>query len=459
MDCRYQGEYQELPGIVAQALFEEGWRMTAALSDEYSGSRPQQKSAAGKSNFWPTLFIVSLALPMSYYIGPLRLSVYRIILAAVLVPCLIKWLSGSAGKIRSYDVYLMLYVAWAVLSLFVIMGFDNGFEPAGMLLIETLGAYMLARCYIRDLASFRHFVKTLFIVVVVLTPFAAAESVLNTPILFNFFAKFGSMATVTDMDFRLGFRRAQAAMEHPILFGVFCSCAFSLCFYSYKSSWSVLAGPTRAAIVAFGAFCSLSTGAYLSIVVQTLLIAWDKSMKFLGRRWLVLLGLFVCAYILVDALSNRSPFEVFTSYLTFNESTSYNRILIWRYGMEQVMLTPIFGIGESGDWIRPWWMHPSMDNYWLVIAVSYGLPAFVLFTMSFISLGIRTGKQALSSIEVQNARTALWITLVALSFSICSVHLWNATYVLFMFLIGSSAWIVDVDNSPAPPSKVKTKPD
>ena len=72
-----------------------------------------------RSTFWPVLFILTLALPVSYYVAAMRLSPYRLVLLVMLVPCLIQWASGKAGKIRSFDIFLLLYVVWCAISMFV----------------------------------------------------------------------------------------------------------------------------------------------------------------------------------------------------------------------------------------------------------------------------------------------------------------------------------------------------
>ena len=117
--------------------------------------------------------------------------------------------------------------------------------------------------------------------------------------------------------------------------------------------------------------------------MQTGLIGWEVLTRGIRARWRLLSLGCVLAYFSIDLLSNRTPFHVIVTYLTFNVQTGYNRILIWQYGSAEVLRHPIFGIG-LGDWERPAWMSSSMDNFWLVIAVRYGLPAFILICRAVI---------------------------------------------------------------------------
>ena len=61
--------------------------------------------------------------------------------------------------------------------------------------------------------------------------------------------------------------------------------------------------------------CSLSSGAILSVAVQTMLIVWDKITASVARRWAIL------SLLLLPILPRRHPssaLEVFISYLTFS---------------------------------------------------------------------------------------------------------------------------------------------
>jgi O-Antigen ligase len=409
------------------------------------------KKVVKKSAFWPILFCVLLVIPVNFDIGTLRISPFRILLLLLLVPSLFNWLRGKAGKKIAADYFMLLFMVWCVIAIFVVMGGEGGVQPAGMWMIETLGAYFLGRVYIRDEVIFRKVVKVLFFSVLLLLPLAAAESILNRAVALNFFNNFGRTFPIHEMEFRMGLRRAQGVFEHPILFGVFCSSVFSFAFYvlggaklRFGSAWRIL-------VSVFATFFSLSTGAFIAIAIQSILIAWDFLMRKAKKKWTILTIIVIFLYVSVDALSNRSPAEVFITYLTFNLGSSYNRVLIWQYGTQQVFLTPWFGTGIPGDWIRPIWMHSgSLDNFWLLMAVRHGLPAAILIMLVCWTMMRRVGKTHLLDPQLLNARKGLLFALIAMSVSLCTVHLWSATYCLFIFLLGSGSWLIEAGvNRPA----------
>lgn len=390
------------------------------------------------------IFIFSLAVPIVFHLGSLRLSPYRLLLIITFIPCLMAWLSQSMGRIRLPDIFMLLAATWGAVALVTQDGIDSGLQSAGIFVIETFGTFLFARRYIRDIFAFRRMVGCLVLMVLFLLPFAVYENVTGSPILIELFGKVFSVHGIVDSEPRLGLRRAQGPFDHFILFGVVCSSAFALSFYVFGAKRAQ--GRLASVLVAMAAFSSLSSGALLSLVVQTMLIVWDKIMVSVARRWAILATIIIIAYFVVDLTSNRTPFEVFISYLTFNADTSYMRVHIWNYGTQAVMQHPIFGIGLN-DWERPAWLGGSIDNFWLVNAVRYGIPGFLFMAAGFLSVCFGLGRLRNLPFQVAQCRKALIITLCGLAFASCTVHLWNAPYVLFIFLLGSGMWMFDHRNS------------
>jgi hypothetical protein len=392
------------------------------------------------------IFVFSLVVPINFHLDPLRLSPYRLVLIATFVPCLVAWLSGSTGRIRLPDIFMLLTALWSAVALLSVHGIDGGLQTAGIFVIETFGAYLFAKRYIRDIFAFQHMVKCLVLMVLFLFPFAVYENLTASPILIKLFKVVFSVFETFPPEFRYGLSRAQVVFEHPILFGVVCSSAFALSFY--VSSARPL-GRLAPGLVAITTFSSLSSGPLLSLAVQFALIVWDKVTARLARRWLTLATLAIVAYAATGLLSNRSAIEVFVSYLTFDPDNAYTRIYIWDFGSQSVMNNPLFGIGLN-DWERPEWLGGSMDNFWLVTAVRYGFPGFLFLFCSFVSVCLGLGRIRKLSFQAAQCRKALIITLLGIAVAGITVHFWNATYVVFIFLLGSGMWLLEHGSRAAP---------
>ena len=246
---------------------------------------------------------------------------------------------------------MLLTATWGALVLFSQHGVDKGLQSAGIFVIETFGTFLFARRYIRDVFAFQRMVKVSRADGHFSSAIRLYENVAGSPILIELFGKIFSVYDIVGSELRFGLRRAQGTFEHSILFGVVCSSAFALSFYVFGAT-ARLGGDWQSGLVAMAVVTSLSSGALLSLVVQAMLIVWDKVTASVARRWGILATVVIIAYFVVDISSNRTPFDVFISYLTFNADTSYMRVHIWNYGTQSVMQHPIFGIGLN-EWERP----------------------------------------------------------------------------------------------------------
>ncbi len=407
----------------------------------------QQKEATAKQkvHVWPMLFVFVMAMPFVINLGTLHLTPYRLFLFAMFFPAVIGWMFSKAGAKRTADYYIIAYTIWVQIAIVGADGFDVSIEPIGIAAIESMGAYFLGRTFIRSQYQFRSFIKTFLFVLVCLLPLAIAEALTRRTIALDLMGKILKTLPGAQLDNpgRLGMRRAQVTFEHPILYGLYATYGFSLATYGLERGLVSVKSGFRGVLAAFCVFFSLSTGAFLVVATQILLSGWEIFTRTVKSRWKIIISGFVIVFVTIDVLSDRTPFQVFISYLTFDQSTSYYRVLIFRYGMEQIWRTPVFGIGFTGDWERPFYMQASMDNYWLLLAVRHGIMAFVLFLVAVIYILRDIGRAQLHTQELKNIRYAWMFCIISMFVGICTVHLWGATYVLFMFMLGAGMWLAD----------------
>lgn len=168
-------------------------------------------------------------------------------------------------------------------------------------------------------------------------------------------------------------------------------------------------------------------------------------------RWWLLLGLFVIAWIVIDLLSNRTPIQVFMSYATFSAHTAYWRGIIFEWGLANVIGStekgivgsPLFGIGLN-DWVRPWYMYSgSMDNFWLVMAVRYGIPGLLLLAVGYVWAIVLIMRRDFADDAVLTHIRRAWVfTFFGLTFTLCTVHVWTSIYSFVFFILGTGIWMI-----------------
>ncbi len=420
---------------------------SAAATLTADGSR--RLAPSGGTTAAIILLVVVIFLPNIWTLGSLNLSPALLYLILGFVPLLGFWLAGRAGSRLLSDWLVLGFAAWAAGTRFILLDTGAALEPAGVVLLQTAGAYLAGRVLVRDLAATRLAFGAAIIGVIAMLPFLLWEAVTGTKPLLDLAGLFGSTLTATHMDPRWGFSRAQGGFEHPILLGIYCATLVSPALFLFDGPRGRALRWVGTPCVAIAAVTSLSTGALLSMNTQIALIGWNALLREVRKRWTTLLWLVAALYVAVDTLSNRTPFHLFVDYATFNSQSSYNRILIWEFGSAAVMQSPLLGHGTD-DWERPAFMHASMDNFWLVIAYRYGVTGVALLLGAFLFTIVKIARWPSPGGDFDRARYGVLFALVATMIAIVSVHLWNNSYIWLIFMLGAVSWMVDVPSSAAP---------
>ena len=390
-------------------------------------------------------FFMAMMLPtaVSLNLGGLRLSAYRIVLIVMIVPMMVQLLSGQRGRINLFDMLLFAHCSWALLALIKWAGLAQGIETGGIYIVECAGAYLLGRIYIRSSDDFTAMSRAYVSIVLATLVFTVPEALTGIHILHDGISSAVGGPRAPFIEPRMGLERTFGPFDHPILYGVFCASSFSLaCFVLAQRQLMKFGNLTKIAGVVLATFMSASGGPYLVLMMQGFVASWERVLGKIQGRWAALFSLFAAAYVAIDLFSTRTPFHVFVTYFTFSKQSAYNRILIFEYGTAEVARHPIFGIG-LGEWERPPWMSDSMDNFWLATAVRYGLPALLFLLALLFGLVWSVGQRKNLPPDWKRARHAWAFTLFGITVAAATVHLWNALFVLFFFLLGSGAWLLD----------------
>ena len=410
-----------------------------------SGSVRRRMPAAKPGSRAVTFLLIALAVPVILPLGPFNMSVYKVALLLLFFPAFFRWLGGQAGRIRPADVLILLFCLWVVLTYAIMHPPGKWIERGVLLVLETFGAYVIARTYIRSRADFEQFVRTFCILIAFLGSFGLIEALRGSNPINDILDPVFQVVRSKPMEPRFGLNRASGPFDHSILFGVFCSLGMALSFFvlgfrdaKQKGSrlWTMMVG--------LAVFVSLSVGAYLSVIVQVALASWDYVLRKVPARWWILFLGFSSIYIFLELASNRGPLKLFFSYATFSPQAAYIRLDIWNYGVQNVWANPIMGLGiDSWNWKRPDWLPPSVDNMWLLIAMRHGLVGVGLLVAGYLSIVVPLARRQFQDARLQAYRKAALFTIFAVSLATFTVHLWEAPYVMFNFIFGAFVWMLD----------------
>jgi hypothetical protein len=406
-----------------------------------------------------TLLILAICAPpeASLFIGSLRLMMHRVVLVIFTIPALLILLQSKGLRFKLFDALFLAYNAWILLVFMVHLGPMDGLQFGGSLILESLGAYVVARAYIRTLEQYEAAIGVLLLTIGMVGLLAAPEAILRSHFIHQWMGPLTGINIVIYDEVRRGLLRAAATFEHPILYGAYTSSIVAMVWFSAareKQRWRNLGLMTGATIFA------MSSAPLNAIVIQGLLGWMNKLTRGFPYRGAILGSAALIGYILISLLTGRSPFAFIAMNIALDPSTAYHRVLIWTYGVASVENHWLFGLG-LGDWVRPAWMHSaSVDAFWLLIPMRAGVPSIVLLcAASWMLFAAVNAKRKGRERAVRKAALGWSISFVAVAFTGFTVHYWDALHAYFFLLLGMGAWLGDLPKQHRPkPAAPSTAP-
>jgi len=307
---------------------------------------------------------------------------------------------------------------------FIINHGAQGVEPAVIVAIETLLPYLMIRVYVVGEEQILKVIKAYLITILFLPLFTIPENMYGFS-LFN--EVFG---TVIQGEQRLGLYRAQGPFDHPILLAIYCGVSLVLAETLPEF------GKVKKGIIITATLSALSSIGFILLGLQIGVLKLRKHFNLSIKQYLIIA---LAGYVLVEIVANSSALSIVFRYLTLNPQTGYFRMMIWDYGLDNVFNNPWFGLGFS-DWVRPSWMPPSIDSFWLLVSVRHGVPVFLFLLL--ISLTVFKGVNKNKEISVYLA-----ISFFVFCIGGLTVHFWNSAYILFFIILGLNVNAADIQSS------------
>lgn len=400
-----------------------------------------------------TLVIASFLCPteLSLFLGGLRLPPHRIALIILFPIAVYRLLFSRKVRLQGFDLVFVAFNIWTVAVFTSHNGAPDGLVYGGSLALESLGAYLVARAYVRDYQSLTASLKVMLLAIATAALIALPESLLGQNFAHDILRAMTGYVHPVGVETRLGLTRAYSTFDHPIHYGTFCAGLLTLLLYSERRQNRRYG---RASIIGGATFLGLSSAPMLCLALQFAMMAWDQVTRGIRSRALITFALVAGVYIGVSLVSDRGPIGLIATGLTLDSWTGYYRMQIWIHGLENVWANPWTGIGLA-DWDRPWWMvSDTVDAFWLVVAMREGIPAFLLLTLAIAMLVAAAVSKGLSTPDRETHRILRgWlISLIALCLIGATVHFWNVLHAYFFFFLGMGGVLADPARRKAKPS-------
>lgn len=386
------------------------------------------------------ILFASLLMPTNFsvYIAELRFAPYRFVLILAFFPCMFRLASGTCGKMILTDWLVFAFAIWNMVVLAYHHGMDVMLKSGGVQSLELVGAYLIARTAIRTRAQFIGTMTGVLISVSLLVPFTVYESVTGHHLIKQTAAQIMGGSFSSRIEPRLGFTRAFGSFDHPILWGTFAASAIGIGWGLFQIRAKVV-DLLALCLVVVGTLSSVSSGALVAVWAQFVAIGYERITRSIPSRWTIFWFGLIAGYAVIELGSTRSAFVAVTTRISFSSGTAYGRAQIFHYGMQNIKANPIMGIGLN-EWSRPGWLSTSVDNFWLLTTMMYGVPGFLMLAGAVLYVLLARWKQCQGADYM--LRFGWTVTMAGLIVAGGTVHYWNNIYVYFTFLIGCGAVFV-----------------
>ena len=412
-------------------------------------------AAPARTGLSPLLIItvICLILPVNFTIGSLYLTPSRVLFMFTTPILFLMWANGRFGKPLVVDWFIMLYMGWFALA-YTIHHPDQAVTFVPLTIFILLGGYLTARATIRSTAQFISLAKLFAFLVVLCLPAAVYEAVTGDIFIVPYIEALG-LGSIRDVNYccRFGLDRAQVFTVHPIHFGIFASLPLAVYFLGCANHISIFFRSIVVVLVGITCFMSVSSGPFFSMLFQVMLVTYAVIFRNRETLWRDLLIVSAVGYTILELLTTHFAFYAIAFRLAFNPATAGMRNAILTYGIDQVAVTPFFGIGWRCPPTFQWWMTCSVDNFWLVTPIQYGLPALVGVAGAFLWSMFKSGGGFARGSDAYNVRVSWTILLVSLSLSLATVTIWSEVQSMVFLFLGAGQFLfygVANDSAPAP---------
>ncbi|TRD11662.1 O-antigen ligase family protein [Erythrobacter insulae] len=357
---------------------------------------------------------------------------YRIFLIVAAVFIALSMIKG-AFRFRWPDIAMIAAIGWICLAMSMTSETDEAITGSAAHAIDIGFAYFFARLTISSPRALRVFLLLILPGLLALGILLAVEAVTHTHILQPIFANITGAPFHYGSTPRLGLLRAQGPFAHPILAGIFLASFLPLYWLAGLRDRAKFSG-------VFAAICSIvtvSSATFLALAAGGFLLAYNwatERVENISWRFLFMLAAF--GLFAAEIGTKSGSFSLLVRFASLNAMSAYNRVMIWEHGSQNVIDNPWFGIGYS-DWARPVWMGDSLDNFWLLTAVRFGVVPVLLFTFMVGSALIVLVLRSLRSSPLDaRLERGVAIALAVFALGLISVSIWLSPLVWFFMLLG-----------------------
>ena len=378
------------------------------------------------------LYLSFLPNEIAIFLGGVRMEPYRLFLIGYFIYALV---NGKNTLQHGFERYLVAALVWVALSNIVRRGGD-GIEPSVIYFLEVWVGYLIGRNAITSIAVFKRYIENYLLLLLIVVPFAIYESQTGHRILHVWASKLSGVYAEHYLGpdyFRYGVHRSSTIFSHPILYSV---CASVLFTYVISKAYGGAKKALYSIAVVTSLLTAMTSAGFLMVFLAIILIVIERLSKTINilKPMILYGGAFML--VVIELLSDRGAVKFIMSSLALNPQTAYMRYAQYEYSKDDIMANPLWGTG--GEWTRPLGIPGSIDNYWIVMALQFGL--FNLVMMVLFWVGLARGLYV-----IRNASSYFfyaYVSMTALGIAALTVHFFDRAQILAYMLLGTYSGLI-----------------
>lgn len=366
-----------------------------------------------------------------FILGGIRVEPYRVLLLVYLI---LGFQNLIQEKYQLKELYLLIFLLLASISLLVNHG-TSGIQSSIILFLETFICYFIGKQVTKNNGKLglRWLLGAFLVGYLIMVPLAIIESQNGYRITHVIASKLAGTWTepyLGDSYIRYGLYRSSVIFSHPILYSIIAALFFLLSIrlfpkvkqrvYSYIAYLTAL-------------ITAVTSAGILMVCVQFGLIIIERLRRLIPNIYNYVISLGVIIIILLELFSTRGAIKVVMTIIALNPYTAWARYNQWTEAWDDVAENWYLGIGFN-DWSRPFWMPDSIDSYWLLMFLRFGLIA----TSFLILFWFATTRDLYVAYRKHNDKTLfyMFIAVVSLIIGVITVALFDRALLIAFFTLG-----------------------
>ncbi|WP_226666432.1 hypothetical protein [Microbulbifer aggregans] len=381
------------------------------------------------------LMLIAVALPGAQRIAILSLD-FTFVRIMILATLFVAMLHGQLRTIRwgMPDTLIALAAAWSLLATGVLSGGLAGVVTSAGGAIDTFGAYLLGRAYLRSYQDMRRVLLCFAVVSIPMLAFFALEQLSGR----NLFSIFGGVPEETML--RNGRLRAQGPFSHPIMAGI-CWATIVPCLIAL---WQGKTGARLLISAAIVAMPLIVVASASSTPVVALMCGYIGLALYAWRRYMRPMFMAMAAVLLILQLSmEMSVWHLISRIDIAGGSTGWHRYNLIQQAINHFSEWWAFGTNTTGHW---GWGLQDITNQYVLEGVNGGIVQLLLFLAFLFVLFMRIGRAQRLATTVAESRL-LWgmaVTLFVHCVSFLAVSYFGQMVCIFYLFVGAVAAVSEV---------------